>query len=365
MNTQLSRYQFIAVVINFLIFSSILMAPAITVVAAKQDGWLSMLLALVIGLLLMALYLFMFKKYNYPSLFELMDRIAGKWIGTLVNLLIIFYALHLAAMVVRNLSNFMVSSVVPYSHPWIYQVLTLIAVAYAAALGVKVIFLLNEMLFPFVVLFTMGSLLLILREFNFFELKPFFHTPPLEVFQGAYVTLGFPFIEILLLSAFLQFVEKKEKLRIVYLSGITIGGMTLAVTVFLIIGDEGAYLVARETYPTFSVMRDIEFFTVFERIEILLAVAWLLGLFVKITACFLVGMLGLKHLSKSTTYKVYIIPIGILVWAMSNHLHKTVMDFSNFVTTSWTFYWFSLYCLIILVLAVGILRKKHKMPASQ
>ncbi|MFG6150067.1 GerAB/ArcD/ProY family transporter [Halobacillus sp. B23F22_1] len=364
MNTQLSSYQFIAIVINFLIFSSILMAPAITVVAANQDGWVSMLLALGIGLILMVLYLYMFKKYKYPSLFELMDHIAGKWIGSVVNLLIIFYALHLAAMVLRNLSNFMVSSVVPYSHPWIYQILTLVVVAYTVSLGVKIIFLLNELLFPFVALFTVGSLLLILREFSIFELKPFFHTPPLDVFHGAYVILGFPFIEILLLSAFFQFVEKKEKLRLVFLSGIAIGGMTLAVTVFLIIGDEGAYLVARETYPTFSVLRDIEFFTVFERIEFLLAVAWLLGLFVKITACFLVGMLGLKHLSKSTTYKVYIIPIGILVWALSNHLHKTVMDFTGFVTTSWTFYWFSLYCLIILMLTIGTVRKKHKLPIS-
>ncbi|MFC7322618.1 GerAB/ArcD/ProY family transporter [Halobacillus campisalis] len=359
MNIQITKLQLIMVVINFIIFSSILMAPAITVVSAKQDGWISMLLALIIGLMLNVLYLFLFKKYNYPSLFELMNRAAGKWFGSVMNILIIFYALHLAAMVVRNLSNFMVASVIPYSHPWTYQILIVAVVIYSAVLGVKNLFLLNDLVFPIVIFLTVVSLILITREFSFLELRPVFHSGPSAIFQGAYATLGFPFIEVLLIGAFFQYVKKKEKLMLTYLSGIAAGGLVLVITVFIIIGDEGTYLVARETYPTYSVMRDIDFVTVFERIEILLAIAWMIGLFVKICVCFLVVMMGLKHLTGSKTYRPYLIPIGILIWAMSNHLHKTVMDFSNFVTTSWTMYWFTLYCLIILVFLIGLIRNKQ------
>ncbi|PFG14428.1 GerAB/ArcD/ProY family transporter [Bacillus sp. es.036] len=360
MNIQITNRQLIMVIVNFVIFSSILMAPAITVVSAKQDGWISMLLALVIGLVLNMLYLFLFKKYNYPSLFELMNRAAGKWFGTVMNILIIFYALHLAAMVVRNLSNFMVASVVPYSHPWTYQILIIIIVMYSAVLGVKNLFLLNDLLFPIVMVLTLFSLVLMTREFSFIELKPIFHVGAPSIFQGAYATLGYPFIEVLIIGAFFQYIKKKEKLMLAYLSGIAAGGLLLVITVFLIIGGEGTYIVARETYPTYSVLRDINFITVFERVEILLAVAWMIGLFVKICVCFLVVMMGLKHLSGSKTYRPYLIPIGILIWAMSNHLHKTVMDFSNFVITSWTMYWFTLYCLIILVFLIGLLRKKQK-----
>lgn len=345
---------------NFIIFSSILMAPAITVVSAKQDGWISMLLALVIGLVLNMIYLFLFKKYNYPSLFELMNRAAGKWFGTVMNILIIFYALHLAAMVVRNLSNFMVASVVPYSHPWTYQILIIIIVMYSGVLGVKNLFLLNDLLFPIVIVLTLFSLILMTKDFSLLELKPFFHEGIPSIFQGAYATLGYPFIEVLLIGTFFQYVQKKEKLMLVYMSGIAAGGLVLVITVFFIIGGEGTYTVARETYPTYSVLRDIDFITVFERVEILLAVAWMIGLFVKICVCFLVVMMGLKHLSGSKTYRPYLIPIGILIWAMSNHLHKTVMDFSNFVITSWTMYWFTLYCLIILVFLIGLLRNKQK-----
>lgn len=360
MNIQISKRQLFMVIFNFVIFSSILMAPAITVVAAKQDGWISMLVALIIGLVLNMLYLFLFKKYNYPSLFELMNRAAGKWFGTIINILIVFYALHLAAMIVRNISNFMVAGVVPYSHPWTYQILIIIVVMYSAVLGVKNLFLLNDLLFPIVILLTLSSLVLMTREFSFIELKPIFHVGTLSILQGAYATLGFPFIESLIIGAFLQYVKKKEKLMIAYLSGIATGGLLLVITVFLIIGDEGTYVVARETYPTYSVLRDIDFITVFERVEILLAIAWMIGLFIKICVCFLVVLMGLKHLTGSKTYHPYLIPIGILIWAMSNHLHKTVMDFSHFVITSWTMYWLTLYCLIVLVLLIGLLRNKQK-----
>ncbi|WP_165967183.1 endospore germination permease [Jeotgalibacillus sp. S-D1] len=360
MNTQITKRQFFMVVVNFVIFSSILMAPALTVVSAKQDGWISILLALIIGLMLNLLYIFLFKKYNYPSLFELMNRAAGKWIGTLMNLLIIFYALHLAAMVLRNLSNFMVASVIPYSHPWTFQILIIGIIMYSAVLGVRNLFLLNDLLFPIVIFLTLFSLILMTKDFTLFELKPIFHSEPSAIFQGAYATLGFPFIEVLLTGSFFHYVKKKEKLIHVYLSGIAAGGLVLVITVLIIIGNEGTYLVARETYPTYSVLRDIDFLIVFERVEILLAIAWMIGLFFKICACFLVVMMGLKHVSGSKTYRPYLIPIGVLIWAMSNHLHKTVMDFGNFVTTSWTMYWFTLYCLIILVFLIGLMRNKQK-----
>ncbi|MDG5472122.1 endospore germination permease [Jeotgalibacillus sp. ET6] len=360
MNTQITKRQLFMIVVVFIIFSSIIMAPAITVIAAKQDGWISMLLALIIGLMLNALYLFLLKKYNYPSLFELMNRAAGRWIGTLINLLIIFYALHLAALVLRNLSNFMIASVIPYSNPWVYQIPIIIIVMYSAVLGMKNLFLLNDLLFPIAIFLTLFSLILITKDFSFFELKPIFHSAPSEVFHGAYSTLGFPFIEVLIIGSFFQYVEKKEKLMRTYLSGIAAGGLLLVITVFIIIGNEGAYLASRQTYPTFSILRDIDFLIIFERVEILLAIAWLIGLFFKIGVCFLVVMMGLKHVSGSKTYRPYLIPIGILIWAMSNHLHKTVMDFGNFVTTSWTMYWFTLYCLVIVVLLIGLIRNKQK-----
>ncbi|WP_171016952.1 GerAB/ArcD/ProY family transporter [Pseudalkalibacillus caeni] len=358
MNLQVSRFQFFSIVLNFIIYSSILMAPGITVINAKQDGWLSMLLALGVGLAANFLYLMLFKKHGYPSLFELMDRSAGKWIGTALNIVIVFYALHLTAMVVRNLSNFMITDVSPYSSPYIYQILILLVVAYTSYHGVKNLFLISELFTPFISLFVIGSLIVIIKHFKIIELKPFFYNPPSAILEGAYSTLGFPFIEIMLAGAFLTYVKRKDKLVSIALSAIAIGGAVLVITVILVIGNDSAYIVARESYPTYSVMRDVSLTTTFKRVEIIIGIAWIIGLFFKISTCFCVAMMGIKHLSKSKTFRGYIVPCAILVWAMSNGLHKTFIDFTNFVSMDWTLYWFTLYSFVIITMLIGLARKR-------
>ncbi|WP_062515487.1 endospore germination permease [Halobacillus sp. KGW1] len=358
MNTQITKYQLFSIVTNFIIFSSILMAPALTVTAAKQDGWISMLFAVIIGVLLNALYLQLLKKHQYPTLFSLIDRSIGKWVGTILNLVLIFYAFHLAAMVVRNLSNFMVASVFPNAHPWTFQLLILSLCMLTVFYGMNNLFLVSELLTPIIILTVLISVFLVIKDFQFIELKPMFHTPPGDIFEGTYATLGFPFIESLLLGNFMHYVAVKKRAMTIHLAAIGSAGLVLTAAVFLIVGNDGAYIVARETYPTYSVLRDVKLSSIIERGEILIALAWLVGLFFKISICFLVIMAGFQHLSGSNNYKPFILPTAILIWAMSNHLHKTVTDFTEFVTSTWTLYWFTFYCVLILVFTIGLFRTK-------
>ncbi|MCA1021086.1 GerAB/ArcD/ProY family transporter [Halobacillus litoralis] len=358
MNTQITKYQLFNMVTNFIIFSSILMAPALTVTAAGQDGWISMLIAVFIGMLLNALYLFLLKKHQYPTLFSLIDRSVGKWIGTVLNVVLIFYAFHLGAMVVRNLSNFMVASVFPNAHPWTFQILILTICMFTVFYGMNNLFLVSELLSPVILLTVLVSVILMMKDFEFMEIKPILHTPLVNIYEGAYATLGFPFIESLLLGNFLHYVVVKKWVMTVHLTAIGCAGLVLTGSVLLITGNDGAYIVARETYPTYSVLRDIKLASFIERGEILIALGWLVGLFFKISICFLVVVSGFQHLSGSKNYQAFILPSAIFIWAMSNHLHKTVTDFTEFVTSSWTLYWLSLYCVLILVFIIGLFRTK-------
>ena len=185
------------------------MAPALTVAAAKQDRSISMLLAVIIGLLLNLVYVLILKIHQYPSLFMLIDKAAGKWIGTVLNL-VVMSSLASCPMVIRNLSNFMVSSVFPNVHPWTYQILVIAIVALTALYGVRNLFLLNELLSPLLFLIVGASLILILKDFSFIEIKPVFCASFPKIFEGAYATLGFPFIEALIIGNFFHYVQQKN-----------------------------------------------------------------------------------------------------------------------------------------------------------
>jgi spore germination protein (amino acid permease) len=340
--------------------SSLLMAPNLTAFFSNQDAWLSMILAVLIGLFVNLIWIYVLKRYQYRSIFRITEVAGGKILGTILNIIIIFYALHLASYVVRNISNFMISNVIPESSPWTFQIMILLLAIYSCYYGLNNVARVNEFLTPFMILFFIFSLLLTLNQFRFSHIQPIFEQGFLKISQGAYTTTGFPFIEIILMGSMFTYVKDKKKLLMKYLIGILFGGITLIITVFLAVGVEGAYMVKRQSYPTFEVMRDISIVNIFERIEVVIAVVWIFGILVKVIVCLFAAMKGLQHLSKHSSYHSFLLPAGILIWAMSNHLHPNSMEFTDFVGQNWTLWWFSLYLILMLVLGIGIVRKKDK-----
>ncbi|MFG6495046.1 endospore germination permease [Fictibacillus sp. UD] len=358
MNHTINRWQLVLIVISFIMGSSLLMAPNLTAFFSAQDAWLSMILAVVIGLLLNIIWILILKRYGFRSIFRLTEVAGGKIVGTLLNIIIIFYALHLASYVVRNLSNFMISNVIPESSPWTFQFMILLLAIYSCFYGLNNIGRVNEFLTPFMILFFIGSLAITLNQFRFSHIQPVFEQGLLKISQGAYTTTGFPFIEIILMGSMLTYVKNKEKLAKNYLSGFLIGGIALIITVFAAVGVEGAYMVKRQSYPTYELMRDISVINIFERVEVIIGVVWIFGILVKIIVCLFTALKGLQHISKFSSYHPFLLPAGLLIWAMSNHLHPNSMEFTDFVGQNWTLWWFTLYLILLLVLGIGILRKK-------
>lgn len=360
MNHQINKPQLFLLVISFVYGSSLLMAPGLTASFANQDAWVSMIVALMIGLLLNVVWMMLLKRYDYQSVFTIMENVGGKWLGLIINLLIVFYAIHLAAYIVRNLSNFMVINVIPDSNEWTYQIMIIILACYSCFYGLNNMARVNEFLMPWMLLLFFISICLIINQFEFYHIKPIFEQSVQSISQGAYSTLGFPFIEIILFGTVFTFVKRKEKLMKGYILSLLFGGMILVVTVFLTVGIEGPFMVSRQTYSTYSMMRNITVVKLFERIEILIAIVWIFGILVKITLCLFAALKGLQHITRHKNYNPFLIPVGILIWVMSNEIHRNSMEFTEFVAKNWTLWWFTIYLILILTMIIGIVFKKTK-----
>jgi hypothetical protein len=204
------------------------------------------------------------------------------------------------------------------------------------------------------------SISLIVNQFEFDYLKPISEQGFKSIAQGAYGTVGFPFIEIILLGTVFTFVKQKEKIMKGYLLAVFFAGMILVLTVFVTVGIEGPYMVSRESYSTFAMMRNITVIELFERIEIIIAIVWIFGMLVKITLCLFAALKGLQHITRHESYNPFLFPVGILIWVMSNEIHGNAIDFTDFVTKNWTLWWFTLYLILIVMMIIGIVLKKDK-----
>ncbi|MDM5337662.1 GerAB/ArcD/ProY family transporter [Fictibacillus enclensis] len=67
--------------------------------------------------------------------------------------------------------------------------------------------------------------------------------------------------------------------------------------------------------PTFELMRAINIVKLLERIEVLVGVVWIVGIFVKIVLCFYAAMMGLQHVARHHRYRTFLLPAGLWVWA--------------------------------------------------
>ncbi|UZJ77546.1 GerAB/ArcD/ProY family transporter [Fictibacillus sp. KU28468] len=172
-------------------------------------------------------------------------------------LIIVFYSLHLCSYVVRNVSNFMISSVLPDTNAWTFQIMLILVSLYSCYYGLNNIARVNEFLNPIMAVLFIASLILTLNRFDIRYFKPVLEQPLSTVMQGAYTTTGFPFIEVILLGTVFTYVRKKKKLMRSYLNAIVASGIILLITIIVDIGCDGYYMVSRTTFPTFELMRAI------------------------------------------------------------------------------------------------------------
>jgi hypothetical protein len=142
-----------------------------------------------------------------------------------------------------------------------------------------------------------------------------------------------------------------------YLIGVWFAGMVLILTIVLTLGTQGPYMVIRQSYSTFSMMRDITLIKNFERIEVLIGVFWVFGILVKITLCLFAALRGLQHISRHKSYNSFLVPVGILICVMSNAIHRNTIDFTSWVAKYWTLWWFTLYLILIIMMIIGKAQK--------
>lgn len=92
-------------ILGFVVETAIMLIPTSVIGQAKQDAWLSPLVPAVPGLALLAILLTLNRMFPGQSLVQYSESILGLP-GKLLGLVMIWFAFHLASLVLRNIGNF-------------------------------------------------------------------------------------------------------------------------------------------------------------------------------------------------------------------------------------------------------------------
>ncbi|WP_248928070.1 GerAB/ArcD/ProY family transporter [Paenibacillus hamazuiensis] len=358
-NGKINIRQYTILVSIFTIGSSVLVAPSGLAQEAGEDAWIAAILGMCISYLFIWLYNLLGSRFPDKTLLEYSEILLGKWPGKIVSLLFITYFFILAVLLLREISDFVTTQVMPETPIQAIHLLYLSIVVMGARLGLETFTRAAEIFFPWViVLFALLSFFL-LPKLEPDKIMPILGEGMKPVLRGAFHFLGLPFLELVVFLMIFPYVNKPGRIGKAFYTGTTVGGIVLIITTSLSILVLGTDFSERSTYPSYVLAKKISIGHFLERLEAVMAGIWFLSLFFKLTVCFYASALGLAQTFKLREYRMLLLPLGMIMLVSSIYMMPDIMYFKRFLIEVWTPYSLT-YGLILplLMLAVAKIRKR-------
>ncbi|MCM3628312.1 endospore germination permease [Paenibacillus glycanilyticus] len=345
---------------TFIISTNLLTVPSFMVMFAKQDAWISALLAAVTGLVSIWTMITLANRYPGQTIIEYSSAILGKWLGSLVAVNYIYYWLISISTITMQHTGFINTLLLPKSPTIVTSLTFLILCGIAASLGIEVIARSSEFLTLLLLVCFVPLLILSIMEANANQIKPILDDGIYPVLQGALSPAGGFMNQLFILGWLLPYLNQPGKARkasMIALIGITFLTVSIVMLTIMIFGP----LTSKLTYSFLSVVQYIGIEGSLERLEAIAVSTWVIGCFVKVAVSVFILSLCVSQLFGIRNYRDLVPPLTLLslvgsVWIFKNSaelLHYLAFTFPLLAFFNHTFIPF-------LLLVIDSIKRKTK-----
>ncbi len=343
------RASFIGIGINCVIFYG------------KVDSWLSALLGMLMGIIPVCIYLKLSTIDTKKHIHEIITKVMGNFLGKIISFVLLLFVFAYSTVLFYDIINFISSEYLYKTPSYIIGAMILIPIIYLLTKGLRTISRVSIILFIVSIILYIFSIIGLIPAFDYTNLLPFLEngiTNPLIGALGFISYTAMPLFILLIIPR--DDVAEKKINKKVLLTFLGVSCITfLAIT--NVVGVLGIDLALLYQYPDYQMLRRIQVGGFIQRTESILAIQWLLCLFMMISFClfyclktttFLFG----KKVEKVKVYLPYIYPIVVLF--LSRILWRNNTIFVNFTVKEFPIYtYIFLLGIPILILIVYYIRK--------
>lgn len=330
---------------------------------AKQDAWLAMLIGSLAGLLLLFMHLAIHKKDPELDLFQLFRRYTGKYLGTLINLAFIGYFALESSRNLRDIGEVTVLTLLTATPLWSILLIVILVGGNTARYGPEVLFLMCLVLLPIMAIsyLLLGGLIMATGLLHFHFLLPVLEHGWGPVFKAAIPDiLSFPFGQVVLFMVFYPLTAARKKLG----KGVVL--TYCGISLFLIFFNQinilvlGPVIATNTTLPLLQTVQLIEVTEVLERTDPVFTLVLFLSLGIKMAAFYNGAVIGLGRVTGSS-YKRWVIPVGILIYSLS-FISPTYTEFIMIGRDIAVKYWWPVFQVILpaFLFIVMLIRTKKR-----
>lgn len=347
----ISDKQGISIVILFIIGSS---AMYIMGLGAKQDLWAAIILALIISMPMALLAIRLHFIFPNKNLFDISEICFGKFIGNIIIMLFIFFIFFWVTDVLVNYGDFIHIVSLPETPTVIPVIFIMLLCSLIVKEGIEVIGRCSELFLAASIFIILVSIILLIPQKDIETIKPVFSDGIDPILKGMFSVLMFPFTQLAasFTIIFSNFKNKHSSYKI-YVIGLFFGGM------LLLLNSLNAMFVLKlnksltEYFPAYSATAEVNIKDFLQRLEVVTAITFLLGGFVKISILLICICKGICKIFAIDNYRFIVIPVALLITNLSYFQYESVMYYYEFAADIWSYFAFPFQIILPIIIWIA------------
>lgn len=307
--------------ILYLIGNGFLLLPSVLAATAKQDVWLSVLLAIGFQMALVPMYIAISKQMQGKSMAVHLQTLFGRRVGGLAAIAFVLLVPYLNLVItLRHLDDFIQTTMMPETPSEAIYAFMFVAVYYAIRSGAAVIGRSVEILFFVIPLLYALVTFALVSKLDYNNLLPMLEYGWKPVIRGSFPIFAFPFMETVLFL-FLKNRMKNPDLwkRSVVWSILISGAMYLImfVNTTAVLGQEA---MSNLTYASYFVVRTISIADFIERFEIAVTIFWYISIFYRLVLLMYITVHVTADVVRLQNPSALLVPLMVIALVMARSI---------------------------------------------
>jgi spore germination protein KB len=357
----ISGKQAINIFICFFLGSSLIVEAS---TSANQDSWIAVILAFIATLPILLVYARILKLYPGKNIYDIVLEVFGNFFGKLITLLYVLYSIHLGAMVMRNYSEFISVVAMPQTPQFIFMMFMALLVIYMIKSGIEVLGRWSQFVAPIIIIIIIVVTILSIKDMKLSNIMPIFGDDIKKVPDSAFSMFAFPFAESVLFTTLFSSIKPQDNPYKIFIYSTVIGFVIIIIITIRNILVLGMPLGSSLYFPSYTSTGIIAIGDFFSRMEVLVAISFLLAGLVKICVCVFAATMGIAKIFNMKDNKSLATAATLLMLTLALIIYKSTMEMFAFIDI-YKYYAFPFQVILPLIILAGAEIKTRAKKAKE
>ncbi|WP_138206197.1 GerAB/ArcD/ProY family transporter [Haloimpatiens lingqiaonensis] len=328
--------------------------------AVKQDAWIALIVGIILVIPVVVMYGRLMNLYPGKNLFQILEEVFGKVFGKVFSLIFIGNTFFLGSYILNDFVDFIKLTAL-FNTPLFIPILIIgILSIWILMKGIEVLANWAQFFIRIILIFIFITSILLIPQMDITNLKPFFSHSIKEILKEGVALLTFPFSEVFLFLNFFDCVRYDDKTKNIFIKPLILGGIVTLIVTIVTIMLLGGEIYSSFYYSGYASIKRMQFAGEFQRLEVVVSVAFTIMQFMEVSFCFLGVSKGIQSVFNLKDYRDILVPVVFLSLNFTYIMFGSVMEAGEFVQDLWPFYGFFIQIIFPSLVFIGaIVKKKH------